>query len=68
MSQGKGSARRPQFVLQNEFSRKWNETFKEHERRLANDPKEHARRLRASLARDVIDGSVAESNDMQEAQ
>ena len=48
MSQGKGSTRRPMFTNVSEFARRWNETFEQHELRLAQDPKEHARRLARS--------------------
>ena len=48
MSQGKGSQRRPSFINKAEWDHRFAETFAESERRLANDPKEHARRLQRS--------------------
>ena len=45
MSQGKGSRQRPSAIPQTEWSRRYHETFEQHERRISADPKEHARRL-----------------------
>ena len=48
MSQGKGSRQRPFSISPDDYARRYRETFTERERRLANDPKEHAKRLRSS--------------------
>ena len=43
MSQGKGSQRRPSFIPQDEYGRRYTQTFTERE--LANDFREHHKRL-----------------------